>query len=318
MPVLHSTYSPSFVFRNGFVSTVYSGLIRSVKIKQERKRIDLRDGDFLDLDWSYASSKTNKLILCFHGLEGNGQRPYLTATAKLFNENNTDAICVNFRGCSGEDNLKFRSYHSGATEDLEDILQYVIDLNIYSEIYLYGISLGANLILKYLGERNEIPEQVKAAIAVSVPADLNGSCKELLKPKNRPYANRFLNHLKKKLLNKAVKYPKDLSFEEFCTINTLRDFDEVYTAKAHGFKDAADYYEKSSCLQFLPNIKTKTLIINALNDSFLSPECYPVKEAKQNPNLFLEMPKNGGHVGFIDKKNIYYNEKRALEFVFKS
>ncbi len=318
MPVLHSTYSPLFVFRNGFVSTVYSGLIRSVKLEQERKRIELRDGDFLDLDWSYAGAKTDKLILCFHGLEGNGQRPYLTATAKLFNENDTDAICVNFRGCSGEDNLKFRSYHSGATEDLEDVLQHVLDLNRYSEIYLYGVSLGANLILKYLGERNDVPTQVKAAVAVSVPADLNGSCLELLKPKNRPYANRFLNHLTRKLINKAVKYPDDLSYEEFCTINTLRDFDEVYTAKAHGFKDASDYYEKSSCLQFLPNIKTRTLIINALNDSFLSPECYPVKEAKENPNLFLEMPKNGGHVGFIDKRNVYYNEKRALEFVLKS
>ena len=89
----------------------------------------------------------------------------------------------------------------------------------------------------------------------------------------------------------------------------------MYTSKAHGFKDALDYYEKSSSLQFLHNIKTPTLIINALNDSFLSPECYPVKEAKNNANLYLEMPDYGGHVGFIDKRNIYYNEKRTIEFV---
>ena len=106
-----------------------------------------------------------------------------------------------------------------------------------------------------------------------------------------------------------------LSVEEVQSIKKLIDFDNVYTSKAHGFKDAHDYYEKCSCLQFLSNIKTPSLIINALNDSFLSPECYPVKEAKKNPNLFLEMPKHGGHSGFIDKKNVYYNEKRALEFV---
>ena len=93
------------------------------------------------------------------------------------------------------------------------------------------------------------------------------------------------------------------------------DFDNVYTSKSHGFSDAIDYYEKCSCLQFLPNIKTPSLIINALNDSFLSPECYPVKEAKENANLFLEMPNHGGHVGFVQKGGVYYNEQRALEFI---
>ena len=106
-----------------------------------------------------------------------------------------------------------------------------------------------------------------------------------------------------------------LSMEAFRSIVSLRDFDDVYTSKAHGFRNASDYYKQCSCLQFLPNIKTPTLIINALNDSFLSPKCYPVKEAKNNPNLYLQMPKYGGHVGFIDKKNIYYNEKQAFEFV---
>jgi len=177
------------------------------------------------------------------------------------------------------------------------------------------VSLGDNLILKYLGERTDVPSKIKSAIAVSVPADLEGSCNELHKPKNRPFANRFLKHLKRKLISKMLNYPDNLSTEMFCSINTLRDFDEVYTSKAHGFIDASDYYTQCSCLQFLPNIKVRTLIINALNDSFLSPECYPVKEAKMNSNLYLEMPKYGGHAGFIAQKNIYYNERRALEFI---
>ena len=99
-----------------------------------------------------------------------------------------------------------------------------------------------------------------------------------------------------------------LSLKDLNSIKTLYDFDNIYTAKAHGFKDGADYYKQCSCLQFLPDIKIPALVINALNDSFLSSDCYPVKEAKQNSNLFLEMPKHGGHVGFVDKKNIYYNE----------
>ena len=101
MPVIESTYKPSFFFKNGFVSTVYSGLIRRVSLNQERERVTLNDGDFLDLDWSFSKEKSKKLIILLHGLEGNGHRPYVTGAAKLLNENGIDAVCVNFRGCSG-------------------------------------------------------------------------------------------------------------------------------------------------------------------------------------------------------------------------
>lgn len=315
MPIIESTYKPPFFFKKGFVSTVYSGLVRKVSLKQERERITLGDGDFMDLDWSFSKEKSNKLIVLLHGLEGHAQRPYVTGAAKLFNDNGVDAVCVNFRGCSGEDNLKFRSYHSGATEDLESVINHAISNKNYDEIYLKGISLGANIILKYLGEREAVPQEVKKAIAISAPCYLYGSAKELHTFKNILFHDRFKRHLMNRLKIKQKNFTEELSVEEIASIKTLFDFDNVYTSKAHGFKDALDYYEQCSSLQFLTNIKTPTLIINALNDSFLSPECFPVKEAKQNPNLFLEMPKFGGHVGFIDKKNVYYNEKRALEFV---
>ena len=317
MPVIESTYKPPFYFKNGFVSTVYSGLIRRVSLKQERERITLSDSDFLDLDWSFSSQKTNKVIILLHGLEGHAQRPYMTGPAKLFNQNNIDAVCVNFRGCSGERNLKYRSYHSGATDDLEEIIDYIIKEKNYDEIYLKGISLGGNLILKYLGERTNVPKQVKAAIGVSVPCDLNGSCKELHKLKNKLFHDRFLKDLIFHLKEKQKAFSNKISLDDVNSIKTLLDLDNVYTSKAHGFKDALEYYEKCSALQFLVNIKVPTLIINALNDSFLSPECYPIKEAKKNSNLHLEMPNYGGHVGFIDKRNVYYNEKRALEFINK-
>lgn len=319
MPIIESTYKAPYFFKNGFVSTVYSGIIRKVTgLIQERERMTLSDGDFLDLDWSFSKQTSNKLIILLHGLEGNSQRPYMTGSAKLFSQNNIDAVSVNFRGCSGADNLKYRSYHSGATEDLDEVIQFILKTKNYSEIYIKGISLGANLLLKYLGERNDIPKEIKAGIAVSVPCDLHGSCKELHTLKNKPYHDRFKNHLVNRLKGKQSQYPNMLKVEDVKLIKTLIDFDDIYTSKAHGFQDALDYYEKSSSLQFLPQIKTPTLILNALNDSFLSPECYPVKEAKENINVFLEMPKHGGHAGFVERGGFYYNEKRALDFVNSS
>lgn len=316
MPIINTTYKPSFPFKNGFISTVYSGLARSVKnVIQKRERITLSDDDFIDLDWSYAKSRSNRLIIVLHGLEGNAQRPYMVGVAKLFNKNDVDAVCVNFRGCSGEDNLKYRSYHSGATDDLIEIINHITTTKKYSEIYLKGFSLGGNVILKYLGEGNKIPPEIRAAVAVSVPCYLKGSAKELHTFKNVLYHDRFKKHLVNRLKLKQKTFSNLISLETINTIKTLTDFDDVYTSKAHGFKDAQEYYKKSSSLQFLHNIKIPTLIINALNDSFLSPECYPIKEAKQNPYLHLEMPNHGGHVGFVDKKNIYYNERRAFEFI---
>jgi len=315
MPIVESAYKPPFLFRNGFVSTVYSGLARRVNgLIQERERITLSDNDFLDLDWSYTKVKSDKVIVILHGLEGNGQRPYMTGVAKLFTENGVDAVCVNFRGCSGEPNLKYRSYHSGATEDLVDIVNHLTSTKHYSEIYFHGISLGANMVLKYIGERSDVPNQIKGVVAVSVPCDLYGSCKELHAFKNILYHDRFKKHLVDRLKIKQRQYSDKLSVKDITSIKTLKGFDEVYTSRAHGFIDALDYYTKCSSLQFLPNIKTPTLIINALNDSFLSSECYPVKEAKTNDFLHLEMPKHGGHVGFIQKGKFFYNEKRALEF----
>ena len=316
MPIVQSTYKAPYFFRKGFVSTVYSGLFRNVNgLQQERERIELSDSDFLDLDWSFAKAKTNKLIIVLHGLEGNAQRPYMTGTAKLFTENYIDAVCVNFRGCSGEPNRKYYSYHSGATQDLHEVVQHIIESKHYSEIYIKGFSLGGNVTLKYLGERDNVPSQIKAGIAVSVPCFLKGSALELHTFKNILFHDRFKRYLVERLKLKQKQYPDKLKVEDINSIKTLNDFDNVYTSKAHGFIDAQDYYEKSSSLQFLNNIQIYSLIINALNDSFLSPECYPVKEAKTNSNLHLEMPNYGGHVGFVKLNKFYYNETRALDFI---
>ncbi|RDY59643.1 YheT family hydrolase [Flagellimonas nanhaiensis] len=319
MQTAPTAYLPPFLLRSGHLSTIYFGLFRKVNgIVQKRERMELSDGDFIDLDWSSSSTPTSKLAIILHGLEGNAQRPYITGSAKLFNQNGFDACSVNLRGCSGEPNRLYRSYHSGATEDLIEIIEHVLQTKNYSQVYLKGFSLGGNLILKYLGEGNTVPQQIKGAVAISAPCSLSSSCEQLLSPKNILYARRFKKHLIGKLREKQPLFPDLILDSDISKIRTLKDFDDVYTSRAHGFKDAMDYYHKCSSLQFLPNINLPTLIINAKNDSFLGPECYPFQEAANNPHLHLEVPQYGGHVGFWGKNNITYTEKRALDFFCSS
>ncbi|MCX2718342.1 YheT family hydrolase [Lentiprolixibacter aurantiacus] len=316
MPVLPSPYNPPLLFRNGHAATIYAGLFRRVDgINQERERLELEDGDFMDLDWSYAEKPSQKVAVLLHGLEGHGQRPYITGSAKIFNRAGIDACAVNFRGCSGETNRLYRSYHSGATEDLHAVILHILETGKYTDILIKGISLGGNMAMKYLGEGRTVPKEVKAAIGVSVPCDLHDSLIQLLKPKNWAYAHRFRNHLIAKLRAKQKLYPELITDEQIQNIRTLKDFDDLYTSKAHGFRDALDYYEKCSSGQFLNGIQVPALIINSLDDSFLGEACYPQQEAEKNPKLYLRMPRHGGHVGFIEQGNISYSEKVSLSFV---
>lgn len=316
MPIIPSLYHPPILFRNAHVATIYSGVLRKVNgLLQQRERLELEDGDFLDLDWSFATTPSTKVAILIHGLEGNAQRPYITGSAKQFIAHDIDVCAINLRGCSGETNRLFRSYHSGATEDLEAVINHILTEKSYSHIYIKGFSLGGNLILKYLGEARSVPRQIKAAVAISVPCSLHSSLLELLKPKNIMYSQRFKKHLKEKLRLKQLLFPTRITDKDIANINTLKDFDDIYTSKAHGFKDALDYYQKCSSLQFLTSINIPTLIINAKNDSFLGEQCYPFKEAQLNKAIHVEFPSYGGHVGFYGHKNITYTEKRALKFI---
>lgn len=316
MPLLDSSYNPPLFFKNGHLSTIYSGLIRKVEsIEQIRIRITLPDSDFLDTDWSYGKSSSTKLVIIIHGLEGSTQRAYIKGSAKLLTQSGFDVCAINLRGCSGTANKLFRSYHSGATEDLQAVIEHVLQLDEYSDIYLHGFSLGGNLLLKYLGEDRKLPNEIKGAVAISVPCQLADSLHQLLQLKNALYARRFKGNLIEKLKLKQKLFPDNISDTDIDNIKTLKDFDDIYTSRAHGFKDAMDYYTKSSSLQFLENITVPTLIINALNDSFLGSECYPIEIAKHHKNLYLETPKYGGHVGFYGNNNFTYAERRTLEFL---
>lgn len=316
MPLITSDYKPSLFFKHGHLSTIYCGLFRRINgLIQQRERLELVDGDFLDLDWSYSLNKTPKVAIIIHGLEGNAQRAYVAGSAKQFNAHEIDACTINLRSCSGETNRLYRSYSSGSSKDLEAVIHYILETKHYSEIYINGFSLGGNITLKYLGEGNNIPEEVKAAIAISVPCNLHDCALELLKPKNILFAKRFKKHLLEKIKIKQKLFPHKISLEEINNVKTIIDFDEIYTSKTHGYNNALDYYKKCSSGQFLSKIKIPTLLINAKNDSFLGDKCYPVEAAKNNKHFYMEIPTYGGHVGFYGKNNITYTERKTQFFI---
>ncbi|MCV6631297.1 MAG: alpha/beta fold hydrolase [Flavobacteriaceae bacterium] len=314
MPRVTSYYAPPIWARNGHASTIYSGVFRKVMHQFERERLELVDGDFIDLDWSFANKKSRRLIVLLHGLEGSANRPYITGTAKYFNQNGWDACGINFRGCSGERNRLYRSYYSGNTEDLQKVLAHILELDQYSNIVLKGFSLGGNIVLKYLGETQDIPPPIQTAIAVSVPCDLYQGMQEIHKAHNVLYFLKFKKNLLAKLREKQKLFPESISKSAIQNIRSLKDFDDAYTSVAHGYSNALEYYKQTSALHFLKNISIPTLLLNAKNDSFLAGACYPTEIAANSASLFLEIPKYGGHVGFYLPKT-YYNERRALEFV---
>ncbi|RKS55484.1 hypothetical protein BC962_0447 [Gillisia mitskevichiae] len=317
MPILESTYTPPYLFRNYHISTIYAAKLRSVKaVPQTRERLKLEDGDFIDIDWSSANScKSNKVLVILHGLDGNAQRPYVLGLAHHFNHHGWDVAAINFRGCSGEINRLYKSYNAGASDDLNKVITNILSKKKYDSIAINGFSLGGNLLLKYLGEGNDLPKELKAAVAISAPCDLYASLKKLDESRNWLYSKRFVMQLKKQLFLREKHFPKEITKEQISKCTNLYAIDELYTSQAHGYANALEYYEKSSALRFLPNIKTPTLLINAKNDGFLSENSSPIAIAKNNSNFYLETPDYGGHVGFLQKKEATYTEERALKFI---
>jgi predicted alpha/beta-fold hydrolase len=318
MPLIaKSSYVPPFGFSNGHVQTVFPTLFRKVKgVRYVRERIWTPDDDFLDLDWSVVGA--NKVVIISHGLEGDSDRWYVLGVVRAVNRAGWDGLAWNMRGCSGEPNRQVRFYHSGATEDLESVISYVLGQKKYGAIGLVGFSLGGNMTLKYLGERGQqVYPEIIGAVTCSVPCDLASGAEQMAKPSNKIYMKRFTRMLHEKIKAKMGAMPGRISDEGYKQIKTFKQFDNRYTAPLHGFKDAEDYYRRVSCKQFIHKITIPTLLVNAKNDPFLAGPCFPLGEAAANPNFFLEMPQSGGHVGFIsfNKRREYWFESRVVSFL---
>jgi predicted alpha/beta-fold hydrolase len=310
-----STYRPPAWLPGGHLQTIVPSLFRRVEpVTTRRERLELEDGDFLDLEWSGKSSK--RLAILSHGLEGSCRGSYIQGMARALVAAGWDALAWNFRGCGTEPNRLLSFYHSGATEDLDAVVRHALATHPAAEtVDLIGFSLGGNLTLKYLGEPRERPSQLRRAVAFSVPCDLADSSARLSEPGNRLYMARFLRSLRAKLRVKDGIFPGELDLSDLRNVRNFLEFDDRFTAPLHGFKDAADYWTRSSCRQFLPEIRIPTLLVSALNDPFLGEKCFPREEAEGSAFFHLEMPENGGHVGFPQAGGGSWAEERAVGFL---
>jgi len=265
--------------------------------ESEKIEIGLADDDFVDAE--FWRTDGDGLVIITHGLEGSSKAVYVRALAKSYLEQGWNVLAWNFRGCSGRLNKKERLYHSGAYEDLMEVIQYC-DLNFKpGKIHLAGFSLGGNMTLLCLAKENAWlkARKIEKAIVISPPINLAASSRKLENWWNLPYQINFLRDLKAKILRKEEQHQGHYKVSKLSQCKTVFDFDDAYTGPLHGFEGASDYYKKCSSVYFLQEIEIPTMVIVAENDPMLARGNY--EEVKnQNPNLNFLFLKEGGHCGF--------------------
>ena len=319
MPVHTPSYTAPVGLNGGHRQTLYASLIRRVDFAYDRReRITTPDDDFLDLDWATPDdTSAQRVAVLTHGLEGSAHRGYMRGMARAFVRRTWDVCALNLRGCSGTPNRQVATYHSGKTDDLARVVNHVLDEG-YTAVVLVGFSLGGNLTLKYLGERGpRVDDRIQGAAALSAPVDLSASADQIDRWSNWHYTQYFLHSLRQKMRVKARQHPDRVSARRLWRIQTLRGFDDAYTAPLHGFDGADDYYRRASSKPLLSEITVPTLLLNAANDPFLPPSCYPDAIARDHNQLTLEVPRSGGHVGFVslNDQGEYWSERRTLSFL---
>ncbi len=317
MPFEENSFVPAWWLKNAHAQTVWSTLFRKpVRLKQKWERIELPDGDFLDLVWDAENIDEKKpIVLLLHGLGGDIHSPYVTGLMKSLSQGGTRPVLMHFRGCSGTSNRLARSYHSGDTKDLAFVVDYLKTKS--DQVSAVGISLGGNVLLKWLGETGAQNPLFKAA-AVSVPFELKTVADRFMQGVSRIYQSRLLRVLKKNMVKKfkQVKAPFDLSILK--NIDSFWEFDDKITARLHGFKNVKEYYKIASSRQYLKNITVPTLIIHSMDDPFMTIEAVPFPSELSSSTRMI-LTEKGGHVGFITG-NIpgnaeYWLEKKIPEFI---
>lgn len=300
--------------------TVAGKMLRpSPPVPLERERVTTPDGDFLDLDIGpepgSAGSLTTEspagaagepgmggapLVLVLHGLEGSSRRSYMMNAYRHLLDRGLRPVAMNFRGCGGEPNLLPRFYHSGETGDLAWVLELLSERFPGRAFGALGFSLGGNVLLKYLGEAGS-EARLEAAVAVSVPFDLDAGCHTLERGvMARLYTGYFMRQLREKARRKRTLLEEHLDVAAVLDTRTLRAFDDAATAPLHGFRDATHYYAESSSAGFIPDIRVATLVVHALDDPFLPRESVPVEAMEANPWITPAVTARGGHVGFVE------------------
>lgn len=273
-------------------------------VHYRRERIDTPDGDFLDLDFATvegrpAPADDAPVVLVIHGLEGSASSAYVLETCRHLWDRGMRAVAMNLRGCSGEPNRTARLYHAGATEDVALVLGLLAERFPGVPIGAVGFSLGANMLLKYLGQSGDA-SRVRAAAAISIPFDLGlGADKLDASFLGRVYAGIFVRSLQRKYGGKRDLIGDTCDAGRVLKARSLREFDDAATARLYGFRDVDDYYGSQSAKNFLAGIRVPTLLVHAVDDPFVAEEAIARDAVRANPHLAAAFVPHGGHVGFI-------------------
>jgi predicted alpha/beta-fold hydrolase len=319
---MNRSFSPAWWLHGPHAQTLWGKLFRTESAHETQiERLDTPDGDFLNIHHLEGPDEAPLLVL-LHGLEGSVRSHYIQGLLTEARQRQWRAAVMVFRSCGGELNRGRRFYHSGETSDLNFIVQHLETRFPESPLLLTGVSLGGNVLLKYLGEKSAgVSPRIKAAAAVSVPFDLARSSRYIDQGFSKIYQKNFLRSLNAKAQIKLTQFPDIASPERLRKANTMFAFDDCFTAPVHGFRDAADYYQQSSSIRWIEKISINTLLLSAIDDPFLPPQVLDEVRtiAERNSKLKLDFPQHGGHVGFVSGRNplnpVYYLEQRVSEFL---
>lgn len=316
MALINSEFKPAWWLKGGHLQTIYPTLTRKkIKLAIKNERLELPDTDFIDLSW--VGTRSQQIVLVLHGLGGSIASPYVQGILKAITLEGWQGVLMHFRGCSHEPNRLPRSYHSGETQDLFFVVNEIRKRFPHSQLAIVGYSLGANVLLKWLGELGSL-EGVNCAVAVSVPFELHKVANRLRSGFSQIYQWWLLRKLKNDLLIKFSQLNSPIELDQLKSVKTFWDFDHLITAPLHGFASVQDYYDQSSSRQYLNKIQTPTLILHAEDDPFTCEDAIP-KNEELSSSINLELSPSGGHVGFIAGERIgtphYWLEDRIPAYL---
>jgi predicted alpha/beta-fold hydrolase len=308
--IMHSEFKPAWWLKNKHGQTLYRTLTNRIQAPIDFcERLELPDGDFLDLAWATNGlGKETPLVLLLYGLGGNINSAYVAGLLHSFNRAGCRGLLMHFRGASGEPNRLPRTYHGGDTEDLAFVLNLLKSREPSTKKAAVGISLGGNILLKWLGESGS-QSLLDGAVAVSVPFQLQEVVTQVNKGFSRVYQANLLKRLHFVFAQKLdlVNHKVAISEEQLYAIKTLYEFDQYITAPLHDFASAEEYYQIASSRQYLKEIAIPTLIIHALDDPFMTPTIIPGQQ-ELSADIILELSQHGGHVGFITGNNAKHSK----------
>ena len=313
--VAPADFAPAWWLPGPHLQTVWPVLLRPTRaVSLTRERLELPDGDFIDIDWA---GDAGPIVVILHGLQGSSRSPHVQRLLRTLARRGWRGAVMHFRGCGGEANRLPRTYHSGETSDIGYFLRCLRERHPATPVAAVGYSLGGNVLLKWLAERGAGAD-LSAAVAVSVPFLLARAADRLDRGASRMYRRHFIADLHRTVTAKFRHRPGPLDLDAMRRARTFRGFDDRVTAPLHGFRDAAHYYDEASCRQYLRGVARPTLILHALDDPFMTADVVPRRD-ELSPSIRLELSAAGGHVGFVEGSTPwsarYWLEERIPRFL---